>query len=908
MSDLQSWFWIPPTPVPPRSSIGGKGLQLGALERLAAEHGAHVPRFIVLRTEAHAAFADGFSTERLPDELAEPLARALSTAGLQGKVLAVRSSATGEDGASASYAGQFATVLGVPSWDIDALHKAICTVWASVSQAHVAAYREQQSQEVGVAMAVVLQEMVEPFAAGVAFAMDPVTGATDTVVVSAVPGLGEGLVSGELDADTWHVRDNVSPLRFSAATKTHMVRVRPGGGTDRIPVAADEQQAPVLNEGEVRRIAEVVRAISIAQGSPQDVEWAMVRASEGETAARLVLLQTRPVTAAGAPAAGTVGVPIASPPPVDDPAGAGRRVWDNSNIIESYAGVTTPLTFTFARSVYESVYRQFCALMGVPIEHMAESESAFSHMLGLVRGRVYYNLINWYRLIALLPGFEWNRSFMERMMGVREALESPPAPPGSGSRARDFFRLLGMLVRMVREQGRLVDTVPAFHARVDATLAPLRGVDLTTWDASRIAALYRRLEHELLDHWRPPLVNDFFAMIHFGVLGQLITRWLPDAPATLCNDLLCGEGGIISTQPARRVMALARLARESAELRELFEQHRDDGELWDQLNSREAARDFAILLHGYIESFGDRCLEELKLETVTLREDPTFLIRMIRAYIGQGAVDPDAALAHERALRSRAESTVQSRLHGWREVVFTWVLSNTRARVRDRENLRFERTRVFGMVRRMVLGFGSAFTGSGFLREPRDIFWLSIEEVLAIAERRQVVEYGSLLPVIQQRQRMFATWEQEVAPPDRFETTGALGDWAGPRESEIPLRAVTTAQEGDLLGTGCCPGVVRAPVCIVRDPRESTELTRSGEARILVAERTDPGWTLLFPAAAGLLVQRGSLLSHSAIVAREMALPCIVGIAGLLDTLVEGDVVEMDGTTGIVRRHLGVTP
>jgi pyruvate,water dikinase len=110
--------------------------------------------------------------------------------------------------------------------------------------------------------------------------------------------------------------------------------------------------------------------------------------------------------------------------------------------------------------------------------------------------------------------------------------------------------------------------------------------------------------------------------------------------------------------------------------------------------------------------------------------------------------------------------------------------------------------------------------------------------------------------------------------------------------------APATGAVGTLQGTGCCPGVVRARVRVVRDPREARELT----GRIMVAERTDPGWTVLFPAVCGLLVQRGSLLSHSAIVAREMGIPCVVGIASLLDTVSDGEEVEMDGTTGLVRR------
>ena len=107
-----------------------------------------------------------------------------------------------------------------------------------------------------------------------------------------------------------------------------------------------------------------------------------------------------------------------------------------------------------------------------------------------------------------------------------------------------------------------------------------------------------------------------------------------------------------------------------------------------------------------------------------------------------------------------------------------------------------------------------------------------------------------------------------------------------------------TVRTGDLAGVGCCPGIVRARVRIVRDPREAGDLA----GRILVPERTDPGWTLLFPIASGLLVQRGSLLSHAAIVAREVGLPCVVGIADLLDTVADGELVEMDGATGVVRR------
>ena len=886
MTAQSAWLWAPGDAMLDAQHIGGKARQLAALQQMAETLGAAVPEFVVLRTEVFDTFFTTLAPDApFPEPLAAAIDAALRTAGLAQSLLAVRSSATAEDGATTSFAGQFATVLGVHAADRHALHAAVRSVWMSVHTAHAAAYNARHALE-PVRMAVILQALIDPVASGVAFGMDPVTGDRSTTVISAVYGLGEGLVSGELDADCWHVRgDSATAPAFTAALKTHAIRVHPDGGTRRCELEPQLAHGPVLSDESVQRLAALVRTLSSTLGAPQDVEWVM-RTTPSSPTHELLLLQTRPVT---------TGAPLA-PPDANDPRGKGRRVWDNSNIVESYSGVTTPLTFTFARSVYEDVYRQFCRLMGVEESLIRDNESTFAHMLGLVRGRVYYSLINWYRLIALLPGFEWNRAFMERMMGVRESLEAAPPGVSTGSRWRDFYRLVHMLIRMLRAHGALATDVPAFRARVERTLAPLQSVSLNTWDAPRIAALYRQLERELLQHWRAPLVNDFFAMVFFGVQGRLLERWLPAAAPTLGNDLLCGEGGIISTEPSRRVMALARQVGDDPTLLAVFESESDDMTLWRALGARTGSAAFFASLESYVDAFGDRCLEELKLETITLREDPAFLVRMIRAYVAQGSVDPDAAWAHERRVRGEAEAAVVAMIGGWKRRTFFWVVRNTRARVRDRENLRFERTRVFGIVRRMVLGIGDAAARAGAIDSARDVFWLSIEETLSLGE--QASPPADLRHRIAQRRVMFDRWRAGAAPPDRFETRGPLGEWEGPLDEEIPLAAAVQSVEGDLLGTGCCPGVVRAPVRIVRDPASASALTGC----ILVAERTDPGWTLLFPATLGLLVQRGSLLSHSAIVAREMALPCIVGIAGLLETLVDGEVVEMNGASGVIRR------
>jgi pyruvate,water dikinase len=216
--------------------------------------------------------------------------------------------------------------------------------------------------------------------------------------------------------------------------------------------------------------------------------------------------------------------------------------------------------------------------------------------------------------------------------------------------------------------------------------------------------------------------------------------------------------------------------------------------------------------------------------------------------------------------------------------------------VRDRENLRFERTRLFGRVRRIFVEMGKRFHADGILDNPRDIFYLEKDELFGFVEGTAVMV--DLKELAAQRKREFDRWRAMAPPADRFETRGMVG------HAQPCLSTVTKEAEpaGDSLrGIGCCPGVVRGMARVITDPRGAS--IRQGE--ILVAERTDPGWIMLFPACAGLLVERGSLLSHSAIVAREMGIPAVVALAGVTAWLKDGDLVEMNGATGVVRRIAG---
>lgn len=815
-------------------ALGGKA---AALAELGGRGFAIPPWFVVSGGEDHELGV-----------IAADLRRACREICPDGRGVAVRSSAVGEDGGEQSYAGQLESFLDV---GLDELIDRIVAVRASGKSARVREYRWR----VGVAgeppvPAVLVQRMVRAAWAGVAFAVDPVTGEASSAVVAVVRGLGDSLVRGERSGE--------------------MFRVDGEGRIVGSEVGAGEELSGVPG-WVVSEVAALARRVSVLRGCPQDIEWAV-------EAGRVYLLQARPITGIRGGGAGPSQV-------------GGVVIWDNSNIAESYGGITRPLTFSFARGAYAEVYRSFCGLMGVPRGTVEASDAVFSNMLGLIRGRVYYNLLNWYRLLAMLPGYAVNRRFMEQMMGVSASLSDELAaavgPGPRGTRLGAWLRAAVSAVGLERQRRRLPRMMRRFRARLDGALA-VEAEGLRAMRAEELAAHYRDLQRRLLRRWDAPIVNDFFAMVFHGLLRSLCSRWVDAGGESLHNDLVRGVGGVISVEPAER---LRRMGETAAAWPGVVSVLRTGGveEMVAAVRSRPALFE---QYEAYLARFADRCLEELKLESPTLADDPTSLLRSI-GHMGARVASGGRLAGGGEGAGERAVRVVRERLRRRpvRRVVFAWVLRNARARVRDRENLRFERTRVFGHVRRVFLEVGARLVDRSVIDDGRHVFMLEVEEVLGYIEG--TVTTLDLRSLVALREREYAAFEGEAPPPDRFSTRGMVH----------PLRVDDRGAGSDggdpqvRRGVGCCAGVVRGRVRIIREPR-GAEL---GEGEVLVAERTDPGWVMLFPAAAGILVERGSLLSHSAIVSRELGIPSVVSIAGLTGWLRDGDEVELDGSAGVVR-------
>ena len=848
--------------------IGGKADGLAWLGR----HGFAVPPWCVFPAESLCGLVQGEAPSTL---LISAVGDALASLPGTGPVV-VRSSAVGEDGAEASFAGQLDSFFVAD--EASAVAAAVVRCVASAQSARAVAYREQHGMESGGArVAVVVQRVVAGEASGVLFTAHPVTGSRRHALVSAARGLCDGVVSGRVEADAWTAPlDGDGPLQHLPAHQREAARLDAKTGAICYQSLPDQEgRRPALDDDAVRELVAIGRQAARLAGRPLDIEWT-------RAAGRFWMLQARPITALPAPQRG-VGP---------------QTVWDNSNIQESYAGVTTPLTFSFARRAYATVYRQTMRAVGVPERTVTEHEPLLNALLGLHRGRVFYHIDHWYRGLLLLPAFRRNKADMERMMGLQDPVDFVEDEALSvQERLRRLPGLARTLGRLLTRFRRIDAEVSGFHEAFRAAYAEVDRAGLHTRTAAELVDLTRRMRATMLERWTAPIVNDFFVMMAGGRVRRALERAGVEQPDLAVSGLLAGMDGLESLQPTRRLLALAATVRSDQPLTELFDAVPDE-RLPAAVQARHPA--FWSDCAGFLEDYGDRCPGELKLETVPPRESPARLFAQLRGLLARPDLTAETLAATGQALRTETERRVFGQVRrsgglagGLRLRRLRADLDRFRRGIRHRESTRMERTRMFGLFRSVYLELGRQLALAGALERPRHVLYLTVDEIDALRDGTSV--QADLRPLVAARRAEFARYRAEDVP--HHFATSDLAALSEPHPPS-PSRQEEEGGQGEsrLAGTGCFPGVVEGEVAVVTDPERPPEV----EGRILCAVRTDPGWTPLFPQARGLLVERGSALSHSAVVARELGIPCVVGLPGLMARVQTGDQVRLDGAAGTV--------
>ncbi len=810
-----------------------------------------------------------FLTNKIPEEDLEILLSYYKKFKKNNEYLAIRSSAVGEDDLKTSFAGQMDSFLFISKQKnyIESIKKC----WASLFSERALTYRHISKLPLSdIKIAVIIQKMIFGKISGVMFSVNPINNKSDEILINSTYGLGEGIVSGELNTDSFYVNKEDNLIKEEIVEKTHMITLDKDKkeGTSKVVVKKSKQNIPSLTKNQIKKLAELGKQIEDIYRVPQDIEWTIKDN-------KIYILQTRPITTLPSEKTDT------------------RIIWDNSNIIESFPGITKPLTFSFAKTAWASVFRQSARAMGVPEKIIQENDELFENMLGLVNGRVYYNLMKWYQFVSFFPGFKQNRRYMEQMMGVKESIkfreqknrfitkEKILAIPGH----------IRLIYGLIKNYFILDKEVERFHKNFENNYNMLIKYDLKNMKPKEVMKQFLQAKKRLLKGWKVEGINDYSAMIFYGLVRSLTKKYKLDKNNSIHNDLFCGEKDMDSTKPTKQLLFLADEIKKDKKLYDLFHKN-NEKQILTEVNKKTEYSKFKKQFQDYLDEYGFRCMSELKLEEKSLKDDPTFVITILKNYLELKTLHLDDINQKEIEKRLRAEEIINKKLK-WRplrKTLFYWALRNARKNVRYRENMRLCRTKVFGLVREAFRSIGNSFANEGIINHPDDIFYLEIDEIFEYINKTNRFDLKKL---INDRKKIYEIFEKQDLP-ERF-TTGEIKD-------KYKLVQITTKQDENdtkddvLTGVSCCPGVVKNKVKVILSPGDDVKL--NGE--ILVADKTDPGWVPLYPSVSGLLIERGSVLSHSAIVARELGLPTIVGIKGLTKKIKDGQIVKMDAGKGIV--------
>ena len=838
----------------PRHSLGGKA---GGLYRLQAM-GVAVPSFLVITAETFdpllGQLPPGASPEAcrqwllgavLPADDQHTLAQVLAQWQFPERAVVVRSSVGDEDGVAAAFPGLMDSFLNLTTWaDVQT---AIGRCIASAYSDRAVAYRSGRGLTQRPRPAVIVQQQVVPLVSGVVFTTFPEY--PQELAIHATYGFGEGLVGGQFDADEFYWLKQLGHLhRRVLAHKPAQLVARTETGLQPVPVLVSDQDVYCLPDSQLADIFEVGMRLEKAFGRPQDIEF--VVAQEG-----LFVVQSRAITQ-----------------PIPD-----VITYDNANIQESYCGVTTPLTFSFASRAYATVYRQTMQALGLSAARIQAQEGVVINLLGLVKGRIYYNINNWYRGLQLLPSFRQNKADMERMMGLDEPVDFVQDRPKTS--AEQLAMLPGLVVNLSRllwAFSRLNRRVPAFHTQFRRVYDAFYSLPLNRLTVSELVAKKEIFDTALLGNWSTPIINDFFVMMTNGNVVRLLKKAGMANPEAFLSRYLSGDTQLESTQPVRAMHALAVTARQQPALWQLLltlppTTHQQ---------VQQAYPAFYAAVARFIDQYGDRTVGELKLETITMRLDPLVCYRYLRNYLTANLLtDP---LTGHTSLHTAAATELTLLLANQpflRQRGLLRQLARLQRAIRYREQLRLERTRIFGMYRALYLGLGSHLVMKKALAAPRDVFYLTEAEIIQAV----TTPYAPpLTRLVADRQREFAAYETQDVP--------SRVTVPSPPVAVAPPPPTTNT----LWGVGCVPGLVTGEVIVITDPRDNLDVT----GKIVCALRTDPGWAVLFPTCRAVLIEKGSSLSHSVILLRELGLPTIINVPGLTKRLRSGQYVHLDGTTG----------
>lgn len=804
--------------------------------------------------------SDALKTSPLARELMRALRERLAEVFPDTQSFAVRSSAVDEDARRHAFSGVHLTELGVPR---EMIPISLSRCWASALSKPALEYRRQCGISIqSIRLAVLIQPFIQPTASGVAFTINPVSGASDELIIEAAFGHGGRVAGGQ-----------ITPARYRLAKRgpDYPVLDWTPGHTSPPPQRASptgDSRGP-LSVPHLRKLAQYLEHIEALMAAPQDVEWAITRQEPGVDE-ELIFFQTRPITV----------LPSATPPFDVE--------WSRANHREFLPDLPSPM----------------CASL---LERTQDRALSFLNELG-------FNLENTGPYLRIIYG----RPYLNLTMARRLLGQSGLNPPG-------LLWIIGHAeLPCDLEHTSGIDWRQAWAARLTTTRLLLRSLRARAW-VSRFESLADEVRRSLLGtDWANPSPADL--LTRFRLRTQLSSQMnqadsvlsaaavmalagLAQALGSFSHDIsqLVREATEASTKAGggrygRMLLELARSAQAEEQVRHYLA---DPGDSFDHYRLALAGTSFLAAFDDFMVHHGHAATFESDPGWPRYSEDPALLLSTV-AQIANTEALPDrqetsASRPHPSSMTSDHEqgsmrrwASLRSaegleRIKPWRYWLARPVFRRLHRLARMRARLRDLYGRSMTDCRMWDLKLAERWVTRNWLVQPGDYYWLTMEEV----ERALMAEAEvgpALSALVSARRETYQTYAATEMPYTLRESDIArlvpghgLG---GPALSSV------------LSGLPISPGQVQGRVIVLRRPSDSVLMQ---EGAILVTPSTDTAWFPIFPQARGLIVETGGLLSHGSIIAREFGLPAVANIPHATDRFQDGDLVLLDGSTGLVQ-------
>jgi pyruvate,water dikinase len=660
---------------------------------------------------------------------------------------------------------------------------------------------------------IIVQEFVPSSRAGVMFT----NAGMGLTAINANFGLCDTVVKGEA-CDQFILNSGGKLISKTINAK------RPQFFTDGMIVeSADDVEKQSLSMDDLSKLHQMANRVENHFGKPQDVEFCFKNDE-------LVLLQSRPIT---------------------------RKIFtdveyfDGANIQESFNGNVATLTYTMAKYGFPFAYCQGLENIGVRRVDIEKNRHLFENLLFSFKGRIYYRMNNWYQMLGFIPGNYVKKNFESMITAnVKESIEMniKPIP-----KLRFLWKSFIEYMRIDGRVSRLID-------EANTAINEFQKVDLKGMSYAECIQLLRIYHDQFLTQWFIIGDNDFCVSFYYGKLKGKFSE-------TELAGLLSVESA--STKQIDDFKMVADQVKSNEGLyaavkdgnRDRFEQ-----ELNNDIKTK-------AVLNEYFRKYGGRFANELKLETIDIKDDFKTLAGMILAYDRYAG----KVVSNHGAGSDESIMTLSDR----------WNVRKFKKHAVHRENMRMVRSNFFGVMRQIFTEIGIKLHADGMLEHPRDIFhcdFLTIYNAKTLDDLPENIEFRSVA------ERLEYEKNDSLDPPVSFVVING-------RFPDLDLQTDTqNLDHRSYQGIGSCNGIVTGRVRIFNEfhiPAEPFD--------ILVAKSTDPGWTSLIALAKGMIIQNGGILSHAAIVSREKGIPTVINVKNATKWLKDGQLVELNGSTGEVK-------